>query len=123
VSVLDPPFDDDDNDHGEDAFDLDCSYANVESTSLFSYIVLVYFPPFYVVWSFSINMPSYTPLQNSLSVTKYHKGGCLVDIISTNATYLCGFHPTIAIAHPPTCIRIQCEIALLSLHNYTLLLY
>jgi len=29
VSVLDPPFDDD------DAFDLDCSYANVQSTLLF----------------------------------------------------------------------------------------
>ncbi|CAJ1968703.1 unnamed protein product [Sphenostylis stenocarpa] len=35
VSVLDPPFDDDDdddNDHGEDGFDLDCSYANVQRT-------------------------------------------------------------------------------------------
>lgn len=35
VSVLDPPFDDDDNDHGEDGFDLDCNYANVQSTLLF----------------------------------------------------------------------------------------
>ncbi|KAL2323127.1 hypothetical protein Fmac_027506 [Flemingia macrophylla] len=43
VSVLDPPFDDDDdeedddgheNDHGEDGFDLDCSYANVQRTKL-----------------------------------------------------------------------------------------
>ncbi|RDX84566.1 hypothetical protein CR513_34361, partial [Mucuna pruriens] len=35
VSVLDPPFDDDDvheNDHGEDGFDLDCSYASVQRT-------------------------------------------------------------------------------------------
>ncbi|ESW17234.1 hypothetical protein PHAVU_007G222400 [Phaseolus vulgaris] len=33
VSVLDPPFDDDDNDHGEDGFDLDSSYANVQRTT------------------------------------------------------------------------------------------
>ncbi|XP_047156408.1 uncharacterized protein LOC124827401 [Vigna umbellata] len=33
VSVLDPPFDDDDNDHGEDGFDLDCNYANVQRTT------------------------------------------------------------------------------------------
>ncbi|KAG4996318.1 hypothetical protein AAZX31_10G063400 [Glycine max] len=37
VSVLDPPFDDDnddghDHDNGDDVFDLDCSYANVQRT-------------------------------------------------------------------------------------------
>lgn len=73
VSVLDPPFHDDDddvhdNDHGEKGFDLNCSYANVQSMlmSSFYYIVfyLLIFLTFYVVWSFSINMPSYTVLQS-----------------------------------------------------------
>lgn len=61
MSVLDPPFEDDDEGHGnddeEDSSDLKCSYAIVQSMSQF-YLFLYH--SLFVVLSFSTNAPSYT---------------------------------------------------------------
>lgn len=73
MSVLDPPFEDDDEGHGNDDDDeehglnLECSYAIVQSMSQF-YLFLYHSS--FVVGSFSLNAPAYTLLQSCLSVAK-----------------------------------------------------
>ena len=58
VSVLDPPFEDDDDRHVDDdeneGFDLECSYAIVQSTFLNHFNLFLYHS-FWFVRSLSVN--------------------------------------------------------------------